>query len=70
MKKYTVVLKYPQYDYDCETYLAHVQARSVVIAVEKAREAMEVDNSWSPYSASEADVLFVCSGHKRDLGGQ
>ena len=67
--KYSVLLLYPDYLCDAypETYLAHVEARNVREAVEKARaEALRANELDAEYALDFA-VELVCSGHIEDL---
>lgn len=77
MNPYSVLLLRPDNVADTfghDTYLAHVDACSVPLAVEKAQmEAWVADNGGPdnvPDDAGDPDdyhVLFVCRGHQEDI---
>lgn len=66
MKKYTVLLLYPDYQADAygqETYLAHVNAGSPKLAARDAQ--LEADRGGG--RPEDFQVLLVCAGHVLDV---
>ena len=66
MNKYTVILLYPDYLADTfgQTYIAHVQTRTVDEAIKKVQ--MEVAKG-DKYNADNFRCLYVFSGHLFDI---
>jgi len=66
MKKYTVILLRPDYiagDYGRDTFMHHVEAKSPISAVAKARQsAIDID-----LEANDYFVIAVLAGHHDDL---
>jgi hypothetical protein len=66
MKKYTVISSRPGYmagDYGQDTFMDHVEAKSPILAVAKARQsAIDID-----LEAGDYFVIAVLAGHHDDL---
>jgi hypothetical protein len=70
MKKYTVLLLYPDYVTDVygqDTYQDHVEAACIKEAVAKARLDCEQDTGISFEHLTDLYVLAVYEGHLHDL---
>jgi len=70
MKKFTVLLLYPDYiasQYGEETYLSHVLAMDIQAAVKHARKDAFWDNRPDATDGTDFDVLFVAKGHIDNL---
>ena len=68
MKKFTVLLLYPDYlasQYGEETYLSHVLAMDVPAAIKRARKDAYRDNR----DDTDFSILFVAEGHIDNLYG-
>lgn len=70
MKKFTVLLLYPDYlatQYGEETYLSHVMADDVTAAVKHARKDAFWVNRPDATDGTDFKVLFVAKGHVNNL---
>lgn len=66
MRKYTVILMYPDDGNPLQSYMAWVEAKDPAGAVEAAQLEGEKDNCGLVH-ADEFDPFFVCRGHVKDL---
>lgn len=70
LKKYSVLLLYPDYSDGPETYLAHVRAANPTKAVTAARaEAAEANGFEDDDDPTDFGLLLTVEGHVKDLGG-
>lgn len=70
MKKYTVVLSYPDYTQngnEGETFMAHVEARSPILAAKKAMRLAFAQNHGSIDNWGDFGIVAVFAGHHDDL---
>ena len=71
MKKYTVLLMYPDYisnDYGKETYQAFAAGAGVEDAIKEARQDCISDNAGAEFDSPEdLSVLAVYEGHQLDV---
>jgi hypothetical protein len=65
MKKYSVLLLYPECvnDSGCETYFAHVWAKTPSYAVTAAKEEAGRGNGYEPDLSAQFIPLLVIEGH-------